>query len=1124
MAKVVEELEINLDVKIIKYKPTTEEIQNYVLAQTDALSSGNNLTLNDYLKSNSEYKESKAVIVADLSNIQFHNTTAERLNLKGADFSGSIIKNTSFEGCDLKGAVFCDTDLSNAKFKNTDLAGVDFRGANLITCQFDSSYDVYKTGGARVKGGQVEHENPLAELTKGIKFGTTQSLAMRYANIYSKDEQGGLQAKQEQLIASKESEIGLVNTDVKKITEDRKRIQSDFMQSKSKVTDKKAIASLEGAYKLAYGTKDIALQKRKTDLVQLEKELGELQADFQNMQDGKFPERNLMDKSFGNVLGHDVAYDPSYARGSSKAERDQKRTYVALNKEQVILFLERIKSDQNLSINEFAKSQFATHYEVDPDVKYIADCSSSGNAMRDQQNNLMGLDFSNANLSGAVFAGADLRGCNFTGANLSNANFESANLGKIVESDSLDTRTIFENTIVRDANFFNSNLSEAKITNSDFKRAFMPRSNAERAVINGSNFDYADIKHGKWGQAQVRAVTFNHADMEGISLAGADIRKTQFQHAILNDAVLSNAQIIKSDFTKATMEGVEAIKSKWQDTTLDHVKAQKINLTEAELDKFVTFTEADLNKAILTKMNAEGANFVKANMSEINAEFADLTSANIEGAKLAFANLDGAVLDKVNAAGVDMFGATLQKAQAQEANFSKAILQGVDARKANFTGANFTEADLQNADFTASFLEQVHVYRAKVNANTNMWKVESLGAQGDFIEHNAEGEETDTKSIDAQKKQSEEIEKAAHPKWYQGGAAGKIIGGVAEFGSKTTKAISSLAHGVSNFMNSTLGPKWGKIAGIALGVALGIIVAITTVATAGIGGIAAMAIGAAIVGICAVVCGVAGHYAGNKIGVGSAIASGLLKLGGAPLPVAALGGPAIDVLAERVTGKNLGQNLNSPAVAAGTIIAIGITGGIGLPAIIAGAVAGKATDLLIEKITGQNLASLGSKALKVVEDKLHELSQNCQIDPKAREWLDDQRQCQVVYDQRVVEVKQSMAAAANVPGDHIEDLRLLNAANKAEQRRVEMSDQVKQTALLPPQNPEAKLEPRPQVAERLNSVVVAQQPPLDRQKALQDIKNIMHSARKSVAADGGKPPSSPRNSVIAERRSSISVN
>ena len=102
MAKSDESLKLDLNVKIEAYKPTLDEIKNYVQAQQQALKENSNITLNDYLKENSAHKGSNTVVVADLSGMEFDReykdgtAVTPLLDLKGVDFSGSIIKNTSF--------------------------------------------------------------------------------------------------------------------------------------------------------------------------------------------------------------------------------------------------------------------------------------------------------------------------------------------------------------------------------------------------------------------------------------------------------------------------------------------------------------------------------------------------------------------------------------------------------------------------------------------------------------------------------------------------------------------------------------------------------------------------------------------------------------------------------------------------------------------------------------------------------------------------------------------------------------------------------------------------------------------------------------------------------------------
>jgi uncharacterized protein YjbI with pentapeptide repeats len=125
-------------------------------------------SFNNFLtKRNSTNNNSKIIIVADFSNLIIGNIKSrELLDLKGANFIGSIFHNTSFIGCDLRNARFCGVHLEKVLFKESSISFIDFSRADLSSCSFDNSYCTAPWSG-----------------TEGAKFSSTVSCIRIYADI-----------------------------------------------------------------------------------------------------------------------------------------------------------------------------------------------------------------------------------------------------------------------------------------------------------------------------------------------------------------------------------------------------------------------------------------------------------------------------------------------------------------------------------------------------------------------------------------------------------------------------------------------------------------------------------------------------------------------------------------------------------------------------------------------------------------------------------------------------------------------------------------------------------------------------------------------------------------------------
>jgi uncharacterized protein YjbI with pentapeptide repeats len=667
----------DLNVKIEKYRPTDEDIKDYMLTQHTALTSAptGSLTLNQYLKEK-YFADSNVIVTADLSNRNFNRDNITDLS-KG-DFTGCIFKNTAFKGCNLADAVFCDVDFDNAYFEDTILKNIDFRGADLADCRFSDDYKGYS---------QIGKESDI----EGIKFSTTSSLGRKYADIKS------------DLI--------------------RKQEQQDLISSKTK--------ELADAYaKLSYIEKAWVIGKRATGNQQYDR----LNEELKLMVEKKiFPRKNSsMHESFKNIFSSEMCtFDPAYIRGSTKEQRNQEVQYVPLDRKDIEKYLEERKIDKDLSLNDFAKSKL-DQSEIRVGTRIVADCSSkvdiSTNNEWHNRVDLSGLDFSEANLQGVIFAGSVLSGCKFNGTDVSETNFEGAEIDC----------TNFVGVKADNSNFFNSNLSKATISdNSQFTHTFMAQSNGMEVEVSDSNFDYANIKKGKWDKATLTKSTFNYANLEGISLISADLRKVQMQHAILDKAILKQCEIIASDLTNASLASAKAQHAKFKDTVLENIQAKFLDLSDAELSNLTKLGGADLENAILQRVNAAGVSFIKANLSSVNAQEANFCQAILDDVNMKHANLEKAILTEARAHGINLSYSALEQIKAKKVGLSNAILRRVVAEQADFTEAVFTHADLTKAKLSQAILEKVQAEKVRLEgANLTNANLANANLSGATIDSN----------------------------------------------------------------------------------------------------------------------------------------------------------------------------------------------------------------------------------------------------------------------------------------------------------------------------------------------------------------------------------------------------
>ncbi|MDA9163414.1 pentapeptide repeat-containing protein, partial [Rickettsiaceae bacterium] len=499
------------------------------------------------------------------------------LDLSGVDFSGSLMQGASFNGCNLANSIMCDADLNGAVFSNTKVGGLDLRGADLVGCEFSSSYD------------QVKHIPELSErLIGNIKLGMTSQLARRYADIKSP------------MLHQKENRQRKAAW---KIVNDQ-RIEEWNQERDERVAAKQA--EVNEAYKETTGYLASWVYNPSDEdqrYQQLQEELRAIEAETvprKEMPDKEY----VIHKSFQRVVGSDsTTFDPCYKRGSTPEERRAKTQYIETSRADVEAYLDELQQNPELTLNEFAKQKFiADGGEIADGTIVHADCSSELANLENDLNrkDFTGLNFTGANLQGTNFAGSDLSNCYFTGANISDASLEGA----------LVSDAKFVNTKAQAANLFDANIQDAKFNRADFSRAYMSKSDATNAkIVNESNFDHAIIRDAKWDGVNIDNASFNDVDFSGVSLANAVVKKTQMRRANLEKSVLEGCKFVESDLRDASLEAARAHKAEFKKTILENVNAQNLDISEGLIDQYCNLEGADLEDAIMKDLRAQKVNF-----------------------------------------------------------------------------------------------------------------------------------------------------------------------------------------------------------------------------------------------------------------------------------------------------------------------------------------------------------------------------------------------------------------------------------------------------------------------------------------------------------------------------------
>ncbi|HEY9621677.1 MAG TPA: pentapeptide repeat-containing protein [Crinalium sp.] len=176
----------------------------------------------------------------------------------------------------------------------------------------------------------------------------------------------------------------------------------------------------------------------------------------------------------------------------------------------------------------------------------------------------------------------------------------------------------------------------------------------------------------------------------------------------LNRADLSEIHLNGANFNQATLCEVNLSRAHLYKVVLDH----------ADLS-YATINDAHLGRASLVKVNLSHANLTRANLNK-----AELTGSTLQHAQLIAADLSGAELSGANLSGANLIEADLSGTNLQWANLSGANLIGADLSGANLNGANLSYTQVLATDFTAAKLTGACLEGWAINSSTLFSEIE----------------------------------------------------------------------------------------------------------------------------------------------------------------------------------------------------------------------------------------------------------------------------------------------------------------------------------------------------------------------------------------------------------------
>lgn len=164
-------------------------------------------------------------------------------------------------------------------------------------------------------------------------------------------------------------------------------------------------------------------------------------------------------------------------------------------------------------------------------------------------------------LRGVSLRGAYLTEANLSHADLSGSDLSAANLKRVM--------------------FVGTDLSQARLTETNLMGAIFNEANLSGAVLQGANLAQASLIATGMLKADLRAASFEKANLskanliesrcQGASFFGANLGSTSFIGADFTDSVLSQANVARSDFRSVTNLMPEQVQlaHQWEAATYD---------------------------------------------------------------------------------------------------------------------------------------------------------------------------------------------------------------------------------------------------------------------------------------------------------------------------------------------------------------------------------------------------------------------------------------------------------------------------------------------------------------------------------------------------------------------------
>lgn len=257
--------------------------------------------------------------------------------------------------------------------------------------------------------------------------------------------------------------------------------------------------------------------------------------------------------------------------------------------------------------------------------------------------NLKGADLCRALLSeshgqNACFSHACLDEAVMSEVQFNDVNFSFATLNKVTACGSQFMRACFDDSVLTQANFLNTVITnasfircdglkmkcfEANAKNSVWTDAKLPKALFWSADLSSADFSGAQLTNARFGNAKLPHVRFNQAILMKANFADAILSDARFHQTNMESVYFSNANMQRAELFGVNLKRAQCLRSNFNGAHLKAVNAIQTNFmrsifTNSTLDR-VCFYNGDLFKTTFGNTHIKGCNF-KATLLENNED------------------------------------------------------------------------------------------------------------------------------------------------------------------------------------------------------------------------------------------------------------------------------------------------------------------------------------------------------------------------------------------------------------------------------------------------------------------------------------------------------------------------